>query len=88
MSSIVDGTPADSHSLDGDKKWSLQPLIRKAERSHSRMPGIRKIPLRAIAIIALIAFVNIIVWAAAAIVLVCLVSSLHQSKVNREKLTS
>ncbi|KAJ5885835.1 hypothetical protein N7504_011671 [Penicillium tannophilum] len=69
MSSIVDGTPADSHSLDGDKKWSLQPLIRKAERSHSRMPGIRKIPLRAIAIIALIAFVNIIVWAAAAIVL-------------------
>ncbi|KAJ5645698.1 hypothetical protein N7507_011709 [Penicillium longicatenatum] len=69
MSSIVDETPADSHSLDSDKKWSLQPLIRKAERSHSRMPGIRKIPLRAIAIIILIAFLNIIVWVAAAIVL-------------------
>jgi len=71
MSSIVDETPVDSHSLDSDKKWSLRPLIRKAERSHSRMPGIRKIPLRAIAIIALIAVLNIIVWAAAAIVLVC-----------------
>ncbi|KAJ6096958.1 hypothetical protein N7486_007704 [Penicillium sp. IBT 16267x] len=69
MSSINDETPADSHSRDGDKRWSLQPLIRKAERSHSRMPGIRKIPLRAIAIIALIAILNIIVWVAAAIVL-------------------
>jgi high-affinity nickel-transport protein len=77
MSSIVDETPADSHSLDSDKKWSLQPLIRKAERSHSRMPGIRKIPLRAIAIIILIAFLNIIVWVAAAIVLVCRVPFVH-----------
>lgn len=61
----------DSPSLDG--KWSLQPLLRSAERSHSKIPGIRKIPLRAIGIIALIAFLNILVWVAAAIVLVCFV---------------
>lgn len=78
MSSIVDETPADSHSPNGDKKWSLQPLIRKAEHSHSRMPGIRKIPLRAIAIIALVAFLNIIVWVAAAVVLVCFDSFVRQ----------
>ncbi|KAJ5889054.1 hypothetical protein N7495_009095 [Penicillium taxi] len=53
------------------RKWSLQPLLRHAERSHSRIPGIRKIPLRALAIILFIAFVNIAVWVAAAIVLVC-----------------
>ncbi|KAJ5765261.1 hypothetical protein N7520_004820 [Penicillium odoratum] len=69
MTSFVDERPADSTSLESDKKWSLQPLIRKVERSHSRMPGIRKIPFRAIAIITLIAFLNIIVWVAAAVVL-------------------
>ncbi|KAJ5964823.1 uncharacterized protein N7479_004699 [Penicillium vulpinum] len=62
--------PADTDSrLDSDRKWSLQPLLRSAERSHSKMPGIRKIPLRAIGIIAFIALLNIIVWVAAAIVL-------------------
>ncbi|KAJ5295362.1 hypothetical protein PENANT_c001G01769 [Penicillium antarcticum] len=69
--------PADSRSLDSDRKWSLQPLIRHAERSHSKMPGIRKIPLRAIGIIAFIALLNIIVWVAAAIVL-----SYHPSLVS------
>lgn len=64
-------TEADSRSLDVDRKWSLQPLLRSAERSHSKMPGIRKIPLRAIGIIAFIALLNIIVWIAAGIVLVC-----------------
>ncbi|KAJ5542206.1 hypothetical protein N7535_004629 [Penicillium sp. DV-2018c] len=70
-------TPADSHSLESDRKWSLQPLIRSAERSHNKMPGIRKIPLRAIGIIALVAFINILVWVAAAIVL-----SYHPSLVS------
>lgn len=60
----------DSGSRDSERKWSLQPLINKAERQHKRLPGIRKIPLRAIAIILFIAFINLIVWAAAAIVLV------------------
>ncbi|KAJ5170818.1 Nickel/cobalt transporter high-affinity [Penicillium coprophilum] len=70
-------TDLDSRSLDSDRKWSLQPLLRSAERSHSKMPGIRKIPLRAIGIIALIAFLNILVWVAAAIVL-----SYHPSLVS------
>lgn len=60
----------DIESVDSDRKWSLKPLIHKAERQHKRLPGIRKIPLRAIAIILFIAFINIIVWIAAAIVLV------------------
>ena len=66
----MEHAPADSRSLDDDRKWSLQPLLRKAERSHQKMPGIRKIPLRAIAIILFIAFLNAVVWIAAAIVLV------------------
>lgn len=67
---VADHASEDVRSLVSDNKWSLQPLLRRAERSHSRMPGVRKIPLRAIAIIAFIAFLNIIVWVAAAIVLV------------------
>lgn len=70
MNASVEDPSADVRSLDSDRKWSLEPLLRQAERSHSRMPGIRKIPLRAIAIIALVAVLNVIVWIAAAIVLV------------------
>lgn len=57
-------------STHDENAWSLKPLLRHAERSHRRLPGIRKIPLRALGIIGLIAFLNIIVWIAAAIVLV------------------
>ncbi|KAL3467166.1 high-affinity nickel-transport protein-domain-containing protein [Aspergillus heterothallicus] len=52
-----------------DKKWSTKSLIRHAERSHSRMPGIRKVPLRSIGVILLVALVNVVVWVAVAIVL-------------------
>ncbi|CAG8073816.1 unnamed protein product [Penicillium nalgiovense] len=69
MASLANTAPTDTQSLNYAKRWSLQPLLRHAERSHSRMPGIQKIPLRAILIIALIAILNIIVWVAAAIVL-------------------
>ncbi|KAJ5815646.1 hypothetical protein N7474_007423 [Penicillium riverlandense] len=66
----VANEPVETQSLDGEsRKWGLQPLIRHAERSHSRMPGIRRIPLRAIGIILFIAFLNVVVWIAAAIVL-------------------
>lgn len=70
MTSFVDDTPTDARSVDSERNWSLKPLIRHAQRSHSKMPGIRKIPLRAIGIIALVALVNCVVWVAAAIVLV------------------
>lgn len=70
MTSFVDDTPADASSIDSERSWSLKPLIRHAQRSHSRMPGIRKIPLRAIGIITLVALLNCVVWVAAAIVLV------------------
>lgn len=45
-------------------------FVRKAEWSHSAVPGLRKIPLRALGIILLIAIVNAVVWIAAGIVLV------------------
>lgn len=50
-------------------KWYPRALIRQAERSHGRLPGIRKVPLRAIAAILFIAFLNVLVWIAAAVVL-------------------
>ncbi|KAJ5263917.1 Nickel/cobalt transporter high-affinity [Penicillium angulare] len=69
MASHADDASEDERSFESDNRWSLKPLLRQAERSHKRMPGLRKIPFRAIAIIAFIAFINIIVWVAAAIVL-------------------
>ncbi|KAL3439575.1 high-affinity nickel-transport protein-domain-containing protein [Aspergillus tetrazonus] len=64
--------PADPPVIESDlddKKWIAKSLIRHAERSHSRLPGIRKVPLRSIAVILLVAFVNVVVWVAVAIVL-------------------
>ncbi|KAJ5247865.1 hypothetical protein N7468_002848 [Penicillium chermesinum] len=55
-------------SVESIDRWSWTPLLRHAERSHRRLPGIRKIPLRALGIIGLIAFLNVVVWIAAAIV--------------------
>ncbi|KAL3447418.1 high-affinity nickel-transport protein-domain-containing protein [Aspergillus insuetus] len=57
------------HDEIDDKKWSTKSLIRHAERSHSRLPGIRKVPLRSIGVILLVALVNVVVWVAVAIVL-------------------
>ncbi|OAX84955.1 hypothetical protein ACJ72_00681 [Emergomyces africanus] len=55
---------------DDDNVNSLKrSLLRKAKKSHNRVPGLRKIPLPALGIILLIAAVNIVVWVAAAIVL-------------------
>lgn len=68
----ADGEDTDTVSDNEDEDKSMKrSLLRRAEKSHSRLPGIRKIPLRAIGIILLIALVNAIVWVAAAIVLVC-----------------
>ncbi|KAL4971752.1 high-affinity nickel-transport protein-domain-containing protein [Aspergillus desertorum] len=60
--------PVVESDLD-DKKWTAKSLIRHVERSHSRLPGIRKVPLRSIAVILLVACINIVVWVAVAIVL-------------------
>ncbi|KAL3486598.1 high-affinity nickel-transport protein-domain-containing protein [Aspergillus germanicus] len=57
------------HDEIDDKKWSTKSLIRHAERSHSRLPGIRKVPIRSIGVILLVALVNVLVWVAVAIVL-------------------
>ncbi|KAL4935000.1 hypothetical protein BDV06DRAFT_207843 [Aspergillus oleicola] len=67
MTSTPLGTTA--VALDDDKKWTAKSLIRHAERSHSRLPGIRKIPFRSIGVILLVALVNVLVWIAVAVVL-------------------
>jgi hypothetical protein len=54
-------------------------LLRRAESTHGRLPGIRKIPLPAIGIISLIAVINLVVWAAAGVVLVCFICHLSFS---------
>ena len=69
----TDGEYTDNASDTEDDNQSMKrSLLRRAEKSHNRLPGIRKIPLRAIGIIFLIALVNVVVWIAAAIVLVCI----------------
>lgn len=65
----VEDTVEDSSN---SKKWTLKTreILHRVERSHDRIPVLRKIPLRAIGIILFIAFLNVIVWIAAAIMLV------------------
>ena len=57
-------------------------FIRRAERIHSRIPAIKKIPLSAIGIISLIALINMFVWAVCGVVLVCLLFIQHEMRTN------
>lgn len=64
----VDAASIDSNSSESRlRKWEI---VRKAEKTHSRVSGLRKIPLPAIGIILLVALVNVLVWVAVGIVLV------------------
>ncbi|OJK03507.1 hypothetical protein ASPACDRAFT_1862849 [Aspergillus aculeatus ATCC 16872] len=65
----VDNSTGNDNHTPGRSKWTAKALVRQAEKSHRRLPGIRKIPLPAIGIILFIAFLNVVVWIAAAIVL-------------------
>ncbi|OJJ67360.1 hypothetical protein ASPBRDRAFT_200079 [Aspergillus brasiliensis CBS 101740] len=69
-------SPNPSHASEGNghsdavrSKWNIKKFVKQAERSHRRLPGLKKVPLPAIAIILFIAFINVVVWIAAAIVL-------------------
>lgn len=59
-----------SHDSD-DVASHKHSLLAKAERSHKKVPGLRKIPLPAIGIILLVALVNGLVWVVAGVLLVC-----------------
>lgn len=48
----------------------LSNAYKKAARYHEKVPYLNKIPSKSIAIIALIVFINLAVWAACGIVLV------------------
>ncbi|KAF9893404.1 hypothetical protein FE257_011836 [Aspergillus nanangensis] len=68
---MADSSPPEysEYSASRKTKWNTKSLIRQAERSHSRLPGIRKVPLPGLAVIAFVALMNVIVWIGAAIVL-------------------
>ena len=70
-------SPALLNPEDYGTNFSLkESVVRRVEKSHSRVPGLRNIPLRALGIILLVAVVNAGVWVAAGVVLVCIVSLL------------
>ncbi|PGG97018.1 hypothetical protein AJ79_09378 [Helicocarpus griseus UAMH5409] len=60
---------SEAEDFDDDAKSLKRTLLRKAKRSHRRVPGLRKIPLSALGIILLIGGINVLVWVAAAVVL-------------------
>jgi hypothetical protein len=60
---------ANQHNPTAKQSWRLL-LLQRAERVHSRIRGIRQVPLPAIGIISLITVINFIVWVVAGIVLV------------------
>jgi high-affinity nickel-transport protein len=51
----------------------------KASHYHARVPYLQKLPFPAIAIIATLIVVNLLVWAAVGIVLVCLTTSVTRA---------
>lgn len=53
------------------RPYLLRRVSSKAARYHKRVPGIRKLPLPAAGIILALVTVNVVVWAAVGIVLVC-----------------
>lgn len=59
----------DSYSIDVRGPSWLQAVTTKASNAHARLPGLKKLPLPAVAIISFLIFVNIVVWIAAGIVL-------------------
>jgi high-affinity nickel-transport protein len=71
------GSPPASIMVAMDESGAKPPFFRnvsnKASQYHSRVPYLQRLPFPAIAIIATLIVVNILVWAAVGIVLVCCV---------------
>ncbi|KAK2734219.1 hypothetical protein FQN57_001740 [Myotisia sp. PD_48] len=69
---MADNRPDDDYMQQpyrDEGKLSKWVIIRKAEESHRRVPGLRRIPFAALGIILLVAAVNVVVWVAVGIVL-------------------
>lgn len=65
--------PASRPSLAAQRR---QRLLTKVATYHGQLPGIRKLPLSVLGIVALLVVVNVVVWIAAGIVLVSLLRTL------------
>ncbi|KAJ5701412.1 nickel transport protein [Penicillium malachiteum] len=61
--------PDEQPTVTLKSRWMNSAWLRPIRRTHQRIPGVNKVPLRAIGIIGLLIMVNIIVWIAVAIVL-------------------
>ena len=62
-------TTPETHGPFRTIKSTKAVLLHNARNQHSRLPGLRRIPLPAIGIIALVAFVNIVIWTVMGIIL-------------------
>jgi high-affinity nickel-transport protein len=67
----------------GNKPSFLRNISAKASQYHARVPYLQKLPFPAIAIIATLIIVNLVVWAAVGIVLVCFTTCAVMLCVNK-----
>jgi high-affinity nickel-transport protein len=68
---VNDGTDLLEGNVDQSRRSWFKAVSVKATDTHARVPGLKKLPFPAFAIIVFLIFVNIAVWVAAGIVLVC-----------------
>ncbi|KAH8696054.1 high-affinity nickel-transport protein-domain-containing protein [Talaromyces proteolyticus] len=66
---LIDDEPMGNIRTEQGRISVKKKLLHRAETTHGRIPGIKKIPLPAIGIIGLIALINLFVWAVCGIVL-------------------
>lgn len=64
----MESSPKTGTAGPGEKSW----LTRQASAFHEKVPGVKKLPFSAVAIIVILILVNVAVWVAAGIVLVCI----------------
>ena len=63
--------PVTTAGRNGRAKLLLsKEILKQIESSHGRIPGIKKVPLPAIGIIAIVALINVIVWVVVGVLLV------------------
>jgi high-affinity nickel-transport protein len=68
----MEDRPTSSHQYEGVDMSIYKSWKNKASAYHSRVPYLNRLPFNAIAIIVTLVVVNILVWVAVGIVLVCL----------------
>jgi high-affinity nickel-transport protein len=82
---MTESQPPSSNADTPDTKPSFfRNVSAKASHYHSKVPYIQRLPFPAIAIIVTLVVVNLLVWAAVGIVLVCLTLVKGSKNVNNQ----